>query len=268
MKRKSALVFLLLFGLLPGAAWTAGEGNGKAAAVARPRVEIEKSVVAVVKLQQQTGRRRRAWLEERARLTEETHNLELEARLLRSRLKRLRAYRRQRRGEIERLQAGLAKLERISLELDPALDELAARLDAFVAGDLPFAVAERRQRLARLHRELERYDSRPAERLRRLFETLKIEVGYGRGFEVGEEKLKLDGVETTVQVLRLGRIGLYYLTLDGRRAGWYDPRRKVWEPLPAAFQGAVREALRMALKQRAFDLVRLPVVSREGGGDE
>ena len=258
MRKKLWLLLLLLSGLLlpVSGTWSAGGPE---------RGKIERVVAATVEVERGSEKQRQAWLAEKSRLTDETHALELEARLLRARVEKLESYRLQRQKEIARFEAGLAEMRRIDLELEPELDALVGRLERFIATDLPFDRQERQQRLVGLRRELDRYDSRLAEKLRRVFEALKIEAGYGRGFEVGEENLKLDGTETTVQVLRLGRIGLYYLTLDGRQAGWYDRRKRAWEPLAVAYRPAIREALRMALKQRAFDLVRLPVV---GAGAE
>ncbi len=237
------------FGPYPATAATAGPGREK----------IDRIVAETVTVEKQSEARQQAWLDEKAELESATHALELEARLLAARVKKLKAYRRQRRAEISRLETGLKEMENIGLRLEPYLDELSEKIGKFVGSDLPFDRVEREQRLADLRRELDRYDVQLAEKLRRVFEVLKIEAGYGRGFEVSEENLELDGTETLVRVLRLGRVGLYYMTPDGERAGWYNRQAGKWVPLSRSFQPAVREALRMALKQRAFDLVRLPV---------
>ena len=236
-----------------------GVGTSPAAKGGGGREKISRIVSETVDIRKESSNRQQAWRQRKAELESETHALELEARLLEARVKRLENYRRQRREEIARLEAGLQEMEAIGLKLEPYLDELTERIKKFTAADLPFDRVERGQRLADLRQELNRYDVQLAEKLRRVFEVLKIEAGYGRGFEVSEESLKLEGGDTMVQVLRLGRVGLYYMTLDGERAGWYDRSSKQWEPLPRGYHEAVREALRMALKQRAFDLVRLPV---------
>jgi len=259
MKQKTGLFFLAVVLLLLSPGWKCPQASSSVT-----RRQIDKTVTDTVAVQQDTEKNRRQWLVEKDRLRADIHALELEGRLLAVRVKRLKEYRSQRLEEIARLEAGLEEMKAIGLELDPYLDDLTGRLEKLVAGDLPFARQERGLRLRQLRDELNRYDCRLAEKLRRVVEVLKIEAGFGRGFEVSEENLPLDGVETTVQVLRLGRVGLYYLTLDGERAGWFNRTTGRWEALPRTYHEAIKEALRMALKQRAFDLVRLPVSA--GGG--
>ncbi len=223
------------------------------------RQKLDETVHETVAVQKKTTNLRQGWQEERRALDDVTHALELEIKLLEARREKLRGYSQQRLKEISRLEKGLKEMTEIGIRLEPFLDELVDRIAAFQAADLPFSVAERERRLADLRQDLNSYDADLAEKLRRVMEVLKIEAGFGRGFEVSEEFLALDGTETTVRMLRLGRVGLYYLSLDGDRAGWFNRNTKRWEPLSGASNEAVKEALRMTLKQRAFDLVRLPV---------
>ena len=229
-------------------------------AVAGPvREQLEKDVAETVTLERQTADLKQKWLREKQLLADETHNLKLEAELLKARIKRLHAYRQQRQREILKLKNGLEEMTEIGIRLEPYLDELVARTGELQASDLPFAQVERQRRLADLAETLNSYDTDLPEKLRRVMEALKIDAGFGRGFEVSEEVLPIAEGETTVRVLRLGRIGLYYLTLDGTGAGWFNREHNAWEELPGVYSESVKEALRMALKQRAFDLVRLPV---------
>jgi hypothetical protein len=259
MRQKGCLFFLSVFLLVLSPAWTCLQ-----ASPAPSRHQLVKTVAATVVVQQDTEKARREWLTEKRQLQADTHALELESRLLAVRVRRLKEYRSQRLEEIARFRAGLEEMKAIGLELDPYLDELTGRLEKLVADDLPFDRQERELRLRQLRDELNRYDCRLAEKLRRVIEVLKIEAGFGRGFEVREENLPLDGAATMVQVLRLGRVGLYYLTLDGKQAGWFNRVSGRWETLPRSYHESVKEALRMALKQRAFGLVRLPVGDGDG----
>ncbi len=223
------------------------------------RHQIGETVKETVAVQKKTTIMRQEWQEERRELADATHALELEIKLLEARREKLRGYSQQRQKEIVRLESGLNEMAKIGIRLEPFLDQLVGRIELFRTTDLPFSVAERERRLGDLRDALNSYDADLAEKLRRVMEVLKIEAGFGRGFEVSEESLTFAGVETTVRMLRLGRVGLYYLSFDGERAGWFDRRTEKWEPLTGASHEAVKEALRMTLKQRAFDLVRLPV---------
>jgi hypothetical protein len=229
-------------------------------APALSRQKLDETVKETVVVQKKTTTMRQEWQAERRELDDATHTLELELKLLEARHLKLQGYSQQRRQEILRLKTGLNEMAEIGTRLEPFLDEMVGRIEEFTAADLPFSTLERERRLADLRDALNSYDADLAEKLRRVMEVLKIEAGFGRGYEVSEEFLTLDGAETTVRMLRLGRVGLYYLSLDGDRAGWFNRLTKTWEPLSGAFHDAVKDALRMTLKQRAFDLVCLPVV--------
>ena len=59
--------------------------------------------------------------------------------------------------------------------------------------------------------------------------------------------------------LRIGRVALLYLTLDGEQAGMWDRESQSWQPLPSTYRIAIKKGLRIANKQAAPDLLRLPV---------
>ena len=223
------------------------------------REQLEKGVSATVNVEKQTAELRQKWQAEEHLLADATHALELELKLLEARSLKLQGYAEQRQLEITKLNNGLTEMAEIGLHLEPYLDDLVVEIKELKASDLPFAMSERARRLADLEAALNSYDVDLPEKLNRVMEVLKIEAGFGRGFEVSEEVLNRGDGETAVRVLRLGRVGLYYLTLDGSQAGWFNRESKTWEKLPGIYSEAVKEALRMALKQRAFDLVQLPV---------
>ena len=68
-----------------------------------------------------------------------------------------------------------------------------------------------------------------------------------------------DGKELTVDFLRVGRIALVYQTLDESEAGVWNQEARRWDPLDGSFRSAIRQGLRMARKQSAPDLIRLPL---------
>ena len=63
--------------------------------------------------------------------------------------------------------------------------------------------------------------------------------------------------------LRLGRLGLYYLTLDESEAGYWDKREQRWQVLDDSYRSAILQGLRIAKKQAAPDLLQLPVSAPE-----
>lgn len=199
------------------------------------------------------------WAEERQRLMEELRDLELRKRRLLWQREKLKGYVADVKHRIEEHRRRIEELRKIHRELEPYLDETVKRLGQFVEKDLPFLRQERRNRLTSLKEELNRYDATLSEKLRRVLEALRIEVQYGLEVEVTEEEISLPEGPRTVQVLRFGRLALFYRSLDGERVGRYNPVAGRWEELPGRFRRDLERAVEMAQGRRAAELVRVPL---------
>jgi hypothetical protein len=66
-----------------------------------------------------------------------------------------------------------------------------------------------------------------------------------------------------VDFLRVGRVTLLYQTLDGKEIGAWNEAGGAWQALDGGYRPAVRQGLRIARKQAAPDLLRLPVPAAE-----
>lgn len=150
-------------------------------------------------------------------------------------------------------------LELTQREIVPLTLRMLAWLEELISLDLPFLTDERTQRVAHLNTLMDRADVTIGEKYRRLLEAYQIELEYGRTIEAYRGELQSDGQARTVDFLRIGRIGLYYLTLDRDEAGHWNHETNTWEALPDRYQYRIRDGLRMARKQAAPDLLRLPV---------
>lgn len=147
---------------------------------------------------------------------------------------------------------------RLEEEVDEKVEDIFVRLKGEVEEDLPFLREERTRRLAMLEDLLADPESASAEKLRRVLEALRIEADYGFASEVTQESLEMEGREVVAQVLRLGRIALFYRTGDGS-VGIYDMAEKAWKPLEPSWEPRLGRAFEMASRKRAPDLVLLPV---------
>jgi hypothetical protein len=54
-----------------------------------------------------------------------------------------------------------------------------------------------------------------------------------------------------------------YQTLDGREVGAWNQSDRAWQTLDGSYRPAVRQGLRIAQKQAAPDLLRLPLPAAE-----
>jgi hypothetical protein len=131
-------------------------------------------------------------------------------------------------------------------------------IENFVELDVPFLLEERTQRMENLHEVMVRADVTDAERYRRIIEAYQIENDFGRNIEAYQGELEVDGKMRQVAFLRIGRVALLYQTLDESGTGVWDQRNQTW--LDASeYRNAVQLGLRMARKQTAPDMLRLPV---------
>jgi hypothetical protein len=183
----------------------------------------------------------------------------------------IRVYNRQMRELIASQEAELAMLggqldqvEVVGRSVTPLMLRMIDALDALVRIDLPFLLDERTERVEELHKLMIRSDVTSAEKYRRIMEAYQIENEYGRTIEAYRSMLERGDREVKVDFLRFGRIALIYQTLDGKEAGVWDRKTKSWVPLEASYRTAIRQGLRIARKQAAPDMIRLPLPAAEG----
>lgn len=163
--------------------------------------------------------------------------------------------------DIESQLTSLAETEQATL---PLLVRMQQMLGEFVSRDLPFLVEEREQRVARLARLMDRADVSLAEKYRQILEAYQIEAEYGRTLEAWTGSLHQDGNRREVTFLRLGRVGLYYQSLDGEQSGRWNADARRWESLAADYDWPIRKGINMARQQSVPELLELPV-SLTGG---
>ena len=163
------------------------------------------------------------------------------------------------------LQQQLVEIERTERELTPLMLRMLDSLDKFVTLDLPFLKQERRERVDNLKRLMADPEATSAERYRRLLEAYQIEIDYGRSLGVERAQVGSDGAAREVDVLRVGRASLFYLSLDGEEAGRWDTAGKRWEPLEKEWRSSIRKGLRMAREITAPDVLHLPMPVAAGG---
>jgi len=135
-------------------------------------------------------------------------------------------------------------------------------IEQSIALDIPFLLEERTKRVETLKQIMERSDVSVAEKFRKVMEAYQIENEFGRTIEAYQGELNLDGSTRQVDFLRIGRVGFLYQTLDGTETGVWDQKNREWVDA-AGSASAVRLGLRMARKQTAPDLLKLPFPTAE-----
>lgn len=167
-------------------------------------------------------------------------------------------------AEMESLQTQIGDATRIAREITPLMLKMVDVLAKFVALDVPFLPQERNKRVGRLREMMGRADVSDAEKYRRILEAYQIENEYGRTIETYRADLTVgDGSNRAVNFLRIGRTALIYQTLDEREARVWSQKDRGWHELPPTYRTAIKKGLRIARKQAAPDMIRIPVAAPE-----
>lgn len=165
--------------------------------------------------------------------------------------------------ELSRKKAELVEIELTHRRIVPFMLRMLAVFEQFVELDLPFLPDERRMRVEQLQGLMDRADITLAEKYRRLLEAYRVEAKYGHNIEAYQGTLEHGGKARTVEFLRLGRIGLFYLTLDEREAGSWLVQEKRWLTLDSEYRKPIKQAILIAKKQLPPNLVKLPLPAPE-----
>ncbi len=161
--------------------------------------------------------------------------------------------------EIESIVRQTEEIENIETGALPLMIKMTSTLKEIVELDTPFLTLEREQRVANLAALIDRADVTAGEKFRRIMEAYLVEVDYGRTIEAYRSELAMNGVVRTVDFLRIGRVGLYYQTLDGEESGHWNSKNRVFERLDDSARRPIMLGLRVARKQSPPELLSLPI---------
>ncbi len=161
--------------------------------------------------------------------------------------------------EMVSIEEQLANIETTQRDILPMMIKMIAVLEQFVSLDVPFLPNERSQRITQLKALMDRSDVNLSEKYRRILEAYQVETEYGRTIEAYQGEIDTDGKSRTVDFLRIGRVNLYYLSLDEREAGVWDQDEQGWKTLDSTYNKAIAEGLKVARKQLPPNLLVLPV---------
>ncbi|MGD9212387.1 MAG: DUF3450 domain-containing protein [Desulfobacteraceae bacterium] len=153
--------------------------------------------------------------------------------------------------EMELLKGDIDKIDCTAQQIMPFMQKMIDGLAQFIASDFPFLLDERKTRLESLNKNMKRADLSIAVKYRQIMEAYQIEMDYGNTIEAYEENLD----NKRVSFLKLGRIGLYYLSLDKKYCAAWNQEKRKWQLLDDMdYKLSIAKAIKIAKKQRAPDL--------------
>jgi hypothetical protein len=200
-----------------------------------------------------------------------TRSLEDQYRAINKEIDGLKVYNRLMRAQVE---GQTATLEDIGLSMDqvdvinrqifPLMERMIDGLDQSVKVDVPFLMEERSGRVNNLKEIMSRSDVSVAEKFRKVMEAYQIENDYGTTIEDYKQSLTLEDEGTRAfNMLRIGRVGLYFQSDDTKITGRWDNSERRWE-IDNSARNEVRKGLRVARQLVAPELINIPVSAAEG----
>ena len=161
-------------------------------------------------------------------------------------------------SEIESLNRQLATVEQIKQGMVPMMLNMTLEIEDSINADVPFNLAERLERVARVKAVLSDPDVSPVEQYRQVLNAYKVEVSYGQGID------SYEGAHPTqpgniVNFIRFGRVSLVYMTKNEDEIAVYNMDTKSWDPVDNGRALEMRQAIRIAKGEAAPDLAVIPV---------
>ena len=153
--------------------------------------------------------------------------------------------------ELERQREQVRKTQ---IAVSPLMQDMLSTLQQVVESDIPFLQAERKLRVQILIQNLADPRIILGDKMAQVLDAYQVELSYGYAAETWLGTLDS---ERMVNFLRVGRLGYYWLSIDGQQAaiwkqgeGWVQLEEKWFQPL--------RQAIAVAAGNIAPDIMTLP----------
>jgi hypothetical protein len=161
---------------------------------------------------------------------------------------------------MDKLDDQLVQVVVMQRQIPPLAQRMLESLESFIALDTPFRIEERQNRIDLVRSSLAKPKVTASEQVRQVLEAYNIEAEYGRKIDTYESSLQ-DG--TVVNILVIGRIGMFYQTKDEQSSGRWNNETDSWDELPGAYRKPIRNGIRMAKKLAPTDMLMMPVIKGE-----
>ena len=182
----------------------------------------------------------------------------------------LRVYNAQMRKQIERQEERLKEIDKTMKEaqvmqrqIPPFTRRMLAGIEKSIELDMPFHLAERKERIAFATAAIDNPTVSPAEGLRQVLETFNVEMEYGRKLDNYKDTIEIEGQQREVNVLRVGRLALVYQSSDESLTGAWDNNTDEWVPLDNSYRNPTRKGLKIANRLATVDMLELPIQNPE-----
>ena len=160
---------------------------------------------------------------------------------------------------VDSLTEQISSIAETQQNIVPLLLRMIEVLEEFVSLDTPFLKEERVARIELIKNMMDRPDVTQPDKYRRIMEAYQIEMEYGRTIETITDTIQINDTPITVDILRIGRISIFYQTFDGKESGYWDKQDKQWKILSEDYNRSIAQGILIAKKQAPPNLIKLPI---------
>ncbi len=144
----------------------------------------------------------------------------------------------------------------------PLIEKMAKTLTSFVELDLPFNIEERTLAVNKLNKLIADPQVSMPEKFEQLLSLYKKENLYSHSTDAYQGQLT-DGSKRQVTFLRIGRLSLYYQTLNDQESGYWDLTAKVWSTLAPSYNVHLKKSIKIAQNKVVPSTMLLPILVPE-----
>ncbi|GAA6135586.1 DUF3450 domain-containing protein [Oceaniserpentilla sp. 4NH20-0058] len=173
----------------------------------------------------------------------------------------LRILKEEQKENIAILQQKIEDVKWTKQQILPLLREMTKTLEQFIRLDLPFHRENRLLGVNELKTLLSRSSITVTEKFRRVMAFYQAENDYNYDLEVYRDNVELNSELLSVQILRVGRNALYVQTLDRKLSAIWNKHSQEWQILSNEFNRPIQQAMRVAGKKTAPNLLTLPYLT-------
>ena len=166
-------------------------------------------------------------------------------------------------ASIESLNRQIGTIEKTKQDVVPLMYRMIDTLEQFIKADVPFDTEKRLDRVEKLRELMTNASVTTSEKYRQVLEAYLTEKDYSTVVTATQGALNLDGRDITVDFGRVGRIAYVAQSLDLKNAWVWNNSTKQWDKLGDEYLSPITDLIRMARKQKALDLVELPIFGAE-----
>jgi hypothetical protein len=150
---------------------------------------------------------------------------------------------------LDDISLSMNQVDVINRQIFPLMERMIDGIEQSIALDIPFLMEERANRIAKV------------------MEAYQIENDYGSSSETYRQSLEIEGTVRDYNMLRIGRIGLYFQSDDSRITGAWDVEQHAYVILGNKHRNEIKKGIRMAKDLIAPELLLLPVPAARPVGE-